>query len=135
MSELAVGLTGRIERKVVEAITAQHLGSGSVPVLATPMLILALEEASHRAVAACLPPGQSTVGTLVNVRHLAATPLGQTFRAESELVEIDGRRLRFRVAAYDESEQIGEGEHERFIIDVARFAERLRRKTGGAPAG
>lgn len=133
MSELHVGLRGRIERVVEEAITARHMGSGSVPVLATPMLILAMEEASHRAVEPCLPPGQSTVGTLVNIRHLAATPLGRTFRAEAELIEIDRRRLRFRVSAFDDVEKIGEGEHERFIIDVAQFAERLRRKQETAP--
>ncbi|MBI5879171.1 MAG: thioesterase family protein [Chloroflexi bacterium] len=134
MGTLQAGLTGRIERVVTEAITARHMGSGSVPVLATPMLILAMEEASHRAVEPCLPPGQSTVGTQVNIRHLAATPLGQTFRAEAELVEIDGRRLRFRVVAFDAIEKIGEGEHERFIIDVGKFAERLRRKQDAAPA-
>ena len=128
MSEIKPGLQGKVERVVEEAITAQHIGSGSVPVLATPMLILAMEEASHRAVAPYLPPTQSTVGTVVNIRHLAATPLGMKFRAESELVEVDRRRLRFRVVAYDEQEKIGEGEHERFIVDIEKFAERLKAK-------
>ena len=129
MTEISPGLQGIIERVVTKEVTAQHIGSGTVPVLATPMMILAMEEAGHRAVERFLAPSQSTVGTMVNIRHLSATPLGMAFRAEADLLEVDGRRLRFRVAAFDAVEQIGAGEHERFIIDVARFAERLNAKT------
>jgi predicted thioesterase len=129
MPEIMPGLKGVVERVVTEEITAQHIGSGTVPVLATPMMILAMEMAGHRAIEHLLGPGQSSVGTLVNVRHLAATPLGMSFRAEAELIEVDRRRLRFRVAAFDAVEQIGAGEHERFIIDIDRFADRIKAKT------
>jgi fluoroacetyl-CoA thioesterase len=126
--EIKPGLKATIEKVVEEQYTAAHLGSGSAAVLSTPMMIAFMEEASHRAVAPHLPPTQSTVGTVVNIKHLAATPQGMKFRTESELVEVDRRRLKFRVSAYDEKEKIGEGEHERFIIDVDRFAEGLKKK-------
>jgi fluoroacetyl-CoA thioesterase len=129
MAEIRAGLTGRIDRVVEVQLTAAHLGSGGAAVLSTPMMILCMEEASHSAVAQHLPLTQSTVGTVVNIKHLAATPLGMKFHAEAELVEVDRRRLRFRVAAFDEKEKIGEGEHERFIIDVEKFAERLAAKS------
>ena len=129
MPDIKPGLTARIDKVVEPQFTAEHIGSGSVPVLSTPMMIGFMEMASHMAVAPLLPATQSTVGTLVCIKHLAATPLGMKFYAEAELVEVDRRRLKFKVAAYDEKEKIGEGEHERFIIDVDRFAERMRQKT------
>ena len=128
MAEIKPGLKARIDKVVVREMTASHIGSGSVPVLSTPMMIAFMEEASHAAVAPHLPAGQSTVGTIVNIKHLAATPLGMKFYAEAELIEVDRRRLRFKVATYDEKEKVGEGEHERFIIDIDRFAERLAAK-------
>src|SRR5437016_5383523 len=117
MAEIAPGLTARLEMVVEERHAAVHIGSGSVLVLSTPMMIAFMEEASHLAVAPHLTPAQSTVGTIVCIKHLAATPLGMKFHTEAELVEVDRRRLKFKVAAYDEKEKIGEGEHERFIID------------------
>ena len=122
MAELTVGMTGSVEMVVEERFTAAHLGSGAVNVLATPMMIAFMEEASRRAVEPHLPATQKTVGTMVCIKHLAATPQGMKFRTEAELIEIDRRRLKFKVAAYDEQEKIGEGEHERFIIDVAQRA-------------
>ncbi len=110
---------------------ATHHLSDSDNVLATPMLIWLMEEACHYTVASYLQANQQTVGTLVCVKHLAATPIGMTVRAEAELVEVDRRRLKFKVTAYDETEKIGEGEHERFIVDMERFAAGLAKKVGG----
>lgn len=131
MAELKVGLTKETLVTVTEAITAKHMGSGTLAVLATPSMIALMEGTSHQAVAPFLAPGQSTVGVLVNVRHLAATPLGMPVRIHSELIAVEGRKLTFAVEAYDTLEKIGEGTHERFIIDLARFEDRLKRKTDG----
>ncbi|MEJ5202501.1 MAG: hotdog domain-containing protein, partial [Anaerolineales bacterium] len=91
-------------------------------------LIQLLEQTARVTVAKHLAKGQTTVGALVNVRHLAATPIGMKIRTRAELLEVEGRRLRFRVEAWDEVEKIAEGEHERFIIDEQRFKERLEQK-------
>ncbi|MFN8485110.1 MAG: thioesterase family protein [Anaerolineae bacterium] len=130
MSELRVGLVGEFERVVGPDHTATHLGSGSVDVLATPEMILWMEEASVLATNAALDAGQATVGTSVNVRHLAATPMGMRVRVRSELTTVEGRRLVFHVTAEDERERVGEGDHERFIIDVAKFKARVEGKRG-----
>ena len=87
-----------------------------------------MENAAHAAVADQLPEGQTTVGSLVSIRHMAATPVGVEVRARAELIEVAGRRLRFKVEAWDPLEKIAEGEHERFIIDVGRFITRLEEK-------
>ena len=87
-----------------------------------------MEQTAHAAVLPFLEPGQTTVGTLVNIKHLAATPVGMTVRFHAELIEIDRRRLVFKVEAWDEVEKVGEGMHERFIIDAARFIGRLEEK-------
>jgi predicted thioesterase len=92
-------------------------------------MILLLEETCHYTVAPYLGPGQQTVGTLVCVKHLAATPIGMKVRAEAEVVEVDRRRVKFKVAAYDEKDKIGEGEHERFIVDMDRFLAGLKNKS------
>ncbi len=131
MGDLKPGLSNDITVTVGDSMTASHLGSGSVAVLATPYLIALMERASLEIAAPHLAEGQSTVGTMVNIRHLAATPLGMTVRIHSELTGIDGRRLTFKVEAYDAAEKVGEGVHERFIIDVARFHERVMRKQAG----
>lgn len=130
MAELKAGLTKEILVTVTEVITAKHMGSGTLAVLATPSMIALMEGTSHQAVAPFLEPGQSTVGVLVNVRHLAATPQGMPIRIRSELIAVDGRKLTFAVEAYDALEKIGEGTHERFVIDLARFEERLKKKQG-----
>ncbi|HZU68804.1 MAG TPA: thioesterase family protein [Ktedonobacteraceae bacterium] len=118
---LELGLTGEMTTTVVHENTAAYVGAGGVEVFATPMMIALMENASWRAVADHLDEGYVTVGTLVNVRHLAATPLGQQVRATAKLIEIDGRRLVFQVEAYDEKRKIGEGLHERFIVNLDRF--------------
>mgnify|MGYP001146278408 CR=1 FL=1 len=107
MDELKPGMSNDIAVTVTDTMTASHLGSGAVAVLATPYLIALMEKASLQLAAPCLAQGQSTVGTLVNVRHLAATPLGMQVRIHSELMAIDGRRLTFKVEAYDAVEKVG----------------------------
>ena len=121
MSELKAGIKCTKELTVTEDVTAAALDSGGLAVYVTPAMIALMEFAAWDSVEACMEEGRTTVGTLMNVKHLAATPVGMNVRAESELVEIDRRRLVFNVAAYDDAGLIGEGTHERFIIDTDRF--------------
>lgn len=125
---LIPGLRAEARLVVREEDTAQHLGSGNVAVLATPKTIALMESASVKAVDHLLPPGQSTVGSEIRVRHLAATPQGMEVTAHSELVEVEGRRLTFKVEAFDEREKVGEGTHIRFIVDLDRFREKVEAK-------
>jgi len=111
---------------VTDAITARNVGSGTVAVLATPMMIALMEKTCLQSVRPYLEEGQDTVGTRVDVTHSAATPVGMTVRCESELVEIDRRRLVFRVTARDDAGIVGEGMHERFIIDIEKFQAKAR---------
>jgi len=126
--EVKIGLKGEAHTVVSAKNTANQFAEGIAEVFATPMMIGLMEGAAAEAVAALLAEGQSTVGTLVNVKHLAATPLGQQVRAEAEVIEVEGKRIVFKVTAYDESEKIGEGIHERYIIDMGRFMERVQKK-------
>jgi predicted thioesterase len=125
---LTPGLRGEAHLTVDFIHTAAALGDFGVVVLGTPYMINLMEIASAKAVEPELETGQTTVGTLVDVRHLAATPIEMKVTASSWLVEVDGRRLVFEVEAYDEREKIGEGRHERFIVDLQRFLERTRAK-------
>lgn len=118
---LQKGIKNQIERMVTETITAERIGSGELSVLATPTMIALIEETSWRSVAAGLAEGQGTVGTKIDVAHIAATPCGMKVRCETELVEVDGRRLVFSATVFDETGKIGEGRHERFIVDNAKF--------------
>lgn len=122
------GLTGQASTTVDQTNTAASLGSGLVPVFGTPALIALLELAAVHAVAAHLPPGSTSVGTHLDVRHLAATPIGMSVRAIATLTQIDGRRLTFAVEAWDEVEKVGEGSHTRVIVEAARFMQRAEAK-------
>jgi predicted thioesterase len=122
---LTVGMRGEASLVVGEAQTAAAFGAGGVLVLGTPVMIGLMENAAWQLVQPELPEGESTVGTLVNVRHLAATPMGGHVVATAELIEIDDRRLVFRVSARDDTQLIGEGTHERFRIVLERFLARL----------
>jgi len=115
------------EYLVTEEYTAKHLGSGAVRVLSTPSMILFMERTSHNCVQGLLPPGYSTVGVMVNVRHLNPAPLGATVRVTSRLVKVEGRRLLFEVKATYRDLVIGEGVHERYIVSLEGFAEKLKR--------
>ena len=126
--QVVPGSVGAYETKVTVENAARHLGSGDVSVFATPELVRIMERAAVRAVDHLLPEDYRPVGVHVDVRHLAATPLGMTVRARAELIEVNGRMLAFRVEAFDELEKIGEGLHRRMIINVARFRERVGAK-------
>jgi predicted thioesterase len=128
--ELKPGLKGQLQKAVEEQYTATHIGSGKVPVLATPAMIGFMEWAATETVQPYLPAGFTTVGTHVDVRHLAPTPVGMTVTYHAELIQVEGRTLTFRVRAEDEKEKVGEGTHQRAIIDIARFEKRVRSKTG-----
>ncbi len=122
---LTPGIKGEATTTVVHENTAAAVGAGGVEVFGTPMMVALIENAAWAAVAKELDDGHVTVGTVVNVKHLAATPLGQRVRATAELIEIDGRRLVFKVEAHDEKQKIGEGLHERFIVNLERFMGRI----------
>lgn len=125
---MVIGTKGKIETVVNEQNTAKFAGSGSLDVFATPNMICLMEQAAQASVADYLEDGQGTVGTKIEVTHDAATPLGMKVWAESELVEIDRRRLVFEVAAYDECGLIGKGRHERFIIQNDKFLAKVNAK-------
>jgi fluoroacetyl-CoA thioesterase len=126
------GLKGEIGLVVAEEHSAQHLGSGTVKVLATPQMMLLMERASVAAVDHLLPAGSGTVGAHLDIRHLEPTPIGFEVRAVAELVEVDGRRLTFRLEVFEEpfgeAHLVGDGIHERFIVNLQRFGERVARK-------
>lgn len=125
---METGIIGQEELIVNETNTAEALGSGSLAVFATPAMIALMEKTARLSVAPFLEDGQSTVGTLVNVKHLSASPVGMKITCRTELKEIDRRRLVFHVECSDEAGIIGEGEHERFIIDEAKFMAKTETK-------
>jgi len=125
---MEVGIKGTRERTVTYEQTAEYLSSGLLPVFATPCMIQFMEETARISVEPYLAEGMSTVGTVVNVKHLASTFVGCKVTCESELIEIDRRRLVFTVKVFDDKELLGEGIHERFIVDNAKFIARLDEK-------
>jgi predicted thioesterase len=125
---LAPGLKGERRETVTEQNIASAWGSGNLPVYATPAMIALMEGACAAAVADRLPGGYSTVGTEVRVKHTAPTPRGMQVRAIGELLEVDGRRLCFRVEAFGGADRIGEGSHERFIIENEKFLKKAQGK-------
>lgn len=128
MDALKAGLRGNAELVVGDEHTAPRVGSGRVRVLATPVMINLIEAAALEAVERLLPPGHQSLGTVLNVRHIAATPVGMRVTAMAEVLEVEGRTIRFRVEARDERELIGDGEHERVVVNVAKFDQRVQRK-------
>ena len=122
------GIRGQIELLVTEEVTAARMGSGLLEVLATPAMIALAEGTAMESVQPLLEEGQGTVGTRLDIAHIAATPVGMTVRCETELVEVDRRRLVFSVKVSDDKELVGEGTHERFIIDNARFLQKAQGK-------
>lgn len=125
LQELKPGLTGSAETVVRETNTALAMGSGSLQVFATPCMVALMEQAACNAVAACLDEESTSVGTLVNVTHDAATGMGKAVTATATLVEVQGRKLVFEVTAADEDKQIGKGTHERFIVNKEKFMAKL----------
>jgi predicted thioesterase len=125
---LTPGLTGEKTETVTRDNTAESWGSGGLPVYATPAMIALMEGAAVAAADKLLPSGWSTVGTALEVKHLSATPPGVEVRAAAELLEIKGRRLRFKVEAFDRTGKIGEGWHDRFIIENEKFLKKTSEK-------
>jgi fluoroacetyl-CoA thioesterase len=129
MSPIPVGAKGTYMLRVTPAHLANQFKDAALPpVFATPMMITAMENAALNAVRSYLGPGESAVGTAVNVRHLAATPVGHRVTAEAEVTKVDGRRIEFKVSARDEVEEIGNGTHERMLVDIQRLQQRLSTK-------
>nr|WP_148228199.1 thioesterase family protein [Syntrophobotulus glycolicus] len=126
MINMEIGAKGKSETVVTEKVTAKTLGSGTLDVLATPIMVAIMENAATRALD--LPEGQTSVGTYLEIKHLAATPVGMKVWAVAEITGIEGRKLSFKIEAYDEKEKIGEGEHERFIINAEKFLEKAYAK-------
>ncbi len=120
-NKLQVGIKGESRTTVTKDNTALAYGSGGVEVFATPAMIALMENAALKSVESVLQPGHSTVGINIQATHVAATPLGMEVSAQSELVQIEGKKLTFKVQAFDEKDKIGEGLHERFIINLEKF--------------
>lgn len=130
---LAPGQAAEVHQVVTRDLTADVLGNSGVTVFATPFVLTLLENAAHAVMVPHLPPGGATDGTAVDMRHLAATPVGMTVRARAVLRETDGRRCLFDVEAWDEVEKIAEGRHERYVVaSLDRFLARTAAKAGGA---
>lgn len=123
--QIPVGVKGKESLTVRPEDTAARYGSGLVEVFATPALVALMEKTCLRSVLPCLPEGYGTVGTRIETTHSKATPVGMLVTCESELLEVDRRRLVFAVWAHDEKGEIGQGRHERFIIDTAKFMAKL----------
>jgi predicted thioesterase len=126
---IQVGLTAEVEQVVTQELTADALGNKGVLVYATPFVICLMETAAQAAIVSHLPPGAGTVGTTVEMKHLAATPLGMKVRAKATLIETDGKRCLFQVDVFDEVEKIADGRHERFIVpNLEKFLARAIQK-------
>lgn len=125
---IEIGLKGRAETVVVQENTAAAVGSGLVPVFATPSMIALMEQAASSSLLPCLEEGQGSVGTHIDVTHESATPIGLKVWAETEVTEVNGKQITFTVSAYDEAGLIGRGTHKRAIITVDRFLSKTEQK-------
>ena len=129
MRPIPVGAKGTYILRVTPAHLANQFKDAALPqVFATPMMVTAMENAALNAVRDYLDPGESAVGTMVNIRHLAPTPVGHRITAQAEVTKVDGRRIEFTVSARDDIEEIGAGTHERMVVDMARLDRRLAAK-------
>jgi fluoroacetyl-CoA thioesterase len=131
MASIPVGLKGEHRCAVTSDIAIDFLGVAGTRVLGTPFMIMLLEMTARNSLLPLLDPGYDSVGTEVNIRHLAATPMDMEVTFKSEVIAVDDRRVRFKVEAFDPKEQIADGTHERFIVNVERFAKRLGEKKVG----
>ena len=126
--DITLGLKGIAKETVSAENTAAKVGSGSLPVFATPIMVALMEKAACQALEGHLDEGSTTVGTMLNIEHVAATPVGMAVTAESTVTAVDGRKVCFAVAAYDEAGLIGKGKHERFIVNAERFTDKTNAK-------
>jgi fluoroacetyl-CoA thioesterase len=132
MRPIPVGAKGTFTLRVTPAHLANQFKDAALPqVFATPMMVTTMENAALNAVRDYLDAGESAVGTIVNVRHLAATPVGHRVTATAEVTKVDGRRIEFKVSARDDTEEIGNGTHERMVVDRARLDKKLAAKKPG----
>lgn len=129
MPRVEVGLRGEEKMVVERSDLASMMGNIGAEVLSTHRVVLLMELAARNAIKDCLPEGKMTVGTFVRIQHLAAAPLGSKVRAEAQVKEIEGRKLVFEVAVYDEFEKIAEGENEQLIVSIDKFLARINKKT------
>ena len=129
MRPVPLGAKGTFMLRATPAHLANQFKDAALPpVFATPMMVTAMENAALNAVRDYLEPGESAVGTAVNIKHLAATPAGHRITAEAEVTGVEGRKIFFKVTARDETEEIGNGTHERMVVDLGRLGEKLRKK-------
>jgi fluoroacetyl-CoA thioesterase len=128
--KIEVGRTYQSQTRVEEWMTADKAGNKGVPVLSTPMLLQFVEEAAMQCIAAALDPEEITLGTHVDLAHVASTPVGLIVRIEVEVLKVDGRRIEYAFTAFDEREKIAEGTHERYVASRETFRERLDEKLG-----
>ena len=126
---IEVGIKGRKEYVVTKELTAAAVGSGLLEVYGTPYMVALMEETCHTSIGEFLEEGQGTVGISIEIKHTAATPVGMKVWCESELVEVDGKRMIFNVKTFDEAGPIGEGVHQRFIIDNEKFLAKTNAKS------
>jgi len=122
------GKTATVTVNVTEKNTAKAVGSGSLEVFATPMMVALMEKAACECLADSLEPGQTSVGTLINVAHTAASPIGVTISATATIDEVESRKISFTVTAHDGTNEIGSGKHERFVVDAERFMKKLEQR-------
>ncbi len=125
---IEVGIKGKKEYVVTKELTAAAVGSGLLEVYGTPYMIALMEETCHTSVEEFLEDGQGTVGISIEIKHTAATPVGMKVWCESELIEVDGKRMVFSLKTFDEVGPIGEGTHQRFIIDNEKFMRKTQAK-------
>ncbi len=131
MDAVKAGLKGRVDLTVGEEHTASSIGSGAIHVLGTPVMINLMEAAALDAVEHLLPGGHQSLGIHLDISHVAATPIGMKVHATAEVTAVESNRIRFRVEAHDETEMIGEGTHERVVVNVERFDKRVQKKAVG----
>ena len=128
MKDMIIGIKGEAEMKVSAKELAVNVGSGSLEVFATPVMVMLMEKSACKCVANYMENDETTVGTEMNVKHISASPVDSEIRAEAELIEVNGRELVFSVKAYDNSGLIGEGVHKRFLVFGGRFTEKAKAK-------
>ena len=126
--EITVGMKGTAEASVEREDTAYEVGSGELLVYATPCMVALMEGAACDAIKDAIPEGKTSVGTMLNISHVAATPVGMDVRAEAEVTEVDGNTVTFQITAYDEAGKIGEGTHKRAVITSQKFLDKVYAK-------
>lgn len=129
LEDIKPGIVGEADEDISTSRTAAFFGSGLVPAYGTPAMVALMENSAVAAIQKYLGPGQTSVGTDVCIKHLAASPVGMRARARATVTAVNGRRIEFQIEAWDDREKIGEGTHARFVVDEARFMERLEKKS------